>query len=111
MTDLRVENYTLPAAELGPENPLPHFRARQEHRTYKVAPLVSEEDRKYFGWHTGFRILPYRMQDGYRRERKDTTIQRSAETFYRLDDGRRPWVATLDGAGRGGGRPASENGS
>jgi len=73
-TGLRVEGYTLPAAELGPENPLPHFRARQEHGAYQVAPLVSEEDRKYFGWCTGFRILPYRMQDGYQREKKNTTF-------------------------------------
>ncbi|MCY3023765.1 MAG: DUF5107 domain-containing protein, partial [Planctomycetota bacterium] len=28
------------------------------------------EDRRYMGWRTGYRVLPYRLQDGYNREKR-----------------------------------------
>ncbi len=68
MTQLRVEPYILPAADLGPENPLPMFRAVDHDSHYDFDKLgIPEEDRPGWGWENGFRILPYRLQDGYDR--------------------------------------------
>jgi Domain of unknown function (DUF5107) len=74
-TTLRVEPYTLPAADVGPENPLPMFRGDREDNPPKMDSTVSEEDRRYLGWRTGWRCLPYRMQDGYNREKKPRTFE------------------------------------
>lgn len=69
MTQLRVEPYVIPAADLGPENPLPRFRDPVESPGPGDTELP-EEDREGLNWHTGFRVLPYRMQDGYNRVQK-----------------------------------------
>ena len=70
MTRLYATAYRLPAADLGPENPLPFFRAREEDVVVGVAPNVPLRDRRYLGWRVGWRVLPHRMQDGYSRERR-----------------------------------------
>jgi len=70
MTDLRIEAYVIPAADLGAENPLPIFRQTQQNMTVAIDPSVAEEDRKYLGWQTSYRVLPYRIQDGYNRAKK-----------------------------------------
>ncbi|NPV48105.1 MAG: DUF5107 domain-containing protein [Armatimonadetes bacterium] len=71
MTELRVEPYVMPAADLGPENPLPTFRDPQPDRAVDFeAHHIPEEDREGLGWQTGFRVLPYRIQDGYNRRRE-----------------------------------------
>jgi hypothetical protein len=70
MTELRAEPYILPAAEVGPENPLPNFRAPQyDSQIDPSAHSIPEEDCVGLGLATGFRVLPWRMQDGYTRER------------------------------------------
>jgi hypothetical protein len=70
MTELRFENYEIPAADLGGENPLPNFRHADENVPVQLDPLIPEEDRKYLGWRTAYRVLPYRMQDDYNRIKK-----------------------------------------
>lgn len=70
MTELRIEPYKIPAADLGPENPLPVFRAKKDDVEVAIHDSVPEEDRQYLGWQTGYRVLPYRMQDGYNREKR-----------------------------------------
>ncbi len=70
MTDLRCADYVIPAAELGAENPLPMFRQPKQNMTVAIDPSVAEADRKYLGWQTSYRVLPYRLQDGYNREKK-----------------------------------------
>ena len=69
MTTLTVEDYRLPAADVGPENPLPNFRGDQDSSIGPMDANVDEEVRRYTGWHTAFRVLPYRMQDGYSRKK------------------------------------------
>jgi tetratricopeptide (TPR) repeat protein len=64
------ENYTISAALLGPENPLPMFREREENKKYTADDSFDERERKYFGFQTGHRVLPYRMQSNYTRNRK-----------------------------------------
>ena len=70
MTELRIEPYEMPAADLGPENPLPVFRGADENGGQGVDDSVPEEDRRYMGWRTAFRVLPYRMQDQFNRKKK-----------------------------------------
>lgn len=70
MTELRIEAYEIPGADVGPENPLPMFRAEAEDRVVNVADGLPEEDRRYLGWRIGQRVLPHRMQDSYTRDRR-----------------------------------------
>lgn len=70
MTELRIEPYEIPAASLGPENPLPMFRAADANSAVSVDSSVPEQDRRHLGWRTGSRVLPYRMQDSYDRNRQ-----------------------------------------
>jgi hypothetical protein len=71
MTTLTVQPYRIPAAEMGPENPLPVFRATDaDSKIDFEANRVPADDRPNMGWQTGFRVLPYRMQDNYNRVRQ-----------------------------------------
>ena len=75
MTELRIEAVTLSGARLGEENPLPFFRDPAKHRRVKVNESVPAEKRDHLGWETAFRVLPYRMQDQYTRQREAVTFQ------------------------------------
>jgi len=75
MTDLRIENLTLPGAPLGEENPLPFFRDPSIHREIKVHEPFPAEKKAYLGWETAFRVLPYRMQDQYSRRREPLSFR------------------------------------
>ncbi len=74
-TTLRVEPYSLPAADVGPENPLPMFRGDNEDDVPKLDPAIPEAERRYLGWRTAWRCLPHRMQDGYSRDKKPRTFE------------------------------------
>ncbi|MCS7306464.1 MAG: DUF5107 domain-containing protein [Thermoguttaceae bacterium] len=69
-TTVRWEGYYLPAAELGPENPLPMFRGPREDETIRLDPAIPLEERRYLGWRVAWRCLPYRIQDGYNRKKQ-----------------------------------------
>jgi tetratricopeptide (TPR) repeat protein len=69
MTELRIELYKIPAADLGPENPLPVFRAETDDVEVSAHGSVPEEDRQYLGCGIGYRVLPYRMLDSFNRKR------------------------------------------
>lgn len=71
MTILKIENINLPAAELGPENPLPYFRHPDPDSKFTIDESVPREDSRYMGWATSFRVLPHRMQDSYGRKLTD----------------------------------------
>ncbi|HQK92437.1 MAG TPA: DUF5107 domain-containing protein [Armatimonadota bacterium] len=71
MTELRFEPYTIPAADIGPENPLPNFRSPQhDGKIDPAAHNIPPEDTDGLGLATGHRVLPWRMQDGYTRRRE-----------------------------------------
>src|SRR5436190_1655617 len=38
-------------------------------------PRATDEERKFVGWRSNRRILPYRVQDGYSRDRKPRTFR------------------------------------
>ncbi len=69
MTNLRIEPLTIPSALLGEENPLPYFRDEQTDQPFNAHDSIPLSERELAGWQTGFRVLPYRMQDNYTRER------------------------------------------
>jgi len=71
MTTINCNKYRIPAALPGPENPLPIFRDRKRNRDFSSDGNLSEEEKKYLGWETGFRVLPYKMQDSYSRDLHD----------------------------------------
>lgn len=73
MTTLRVEPLTMPGVELGAENPLPHFRERNPHRHVRMDAAMPEVKKTLLGAECGNRVLPYRMQDNYTRQRTPIT--------------------------------------
>ncbi|NLG96923.1 MAG: DUF5107 domain-containing protein [Chloroflexi bacterium] len=75
MTTLSTQTYILPGARLGDENPLPYFRDPAKDRVVETVEPFPEEKRAYLGWETAFRVLPYRMQDQYTREREQISFQ------------------------------------
>lgn len=69
MSDLRVEPYWMPAAEIGSRNPLPDIKTVQYvHSTVTIGEHVTEEQRKYIGFGGVQSILPYQLLDGYQRD-------------------------------------------
>lgn len=57
-------------AKLKGENPLPIFRDLQHYKDVRSDGSLSEKELDKFGYETGFRILPYTMQDRYDRNKK-----------------------------------------
>lgn len=75
MTSIRMEPWTMPAADIGALNPLPDIQTVQYvHSGITVSPRVSEEEKQYIGYGMVSSILPYQIQDGYTRERKMRTF-------------------------------------
>ncbi len=75
MTSIRMEPWTMLAADIGVLNPLPDIQTVQYvHSGVTVSPRVSEEEKKYIGYGMVPGILPYQIQDGYTRERKTRTF-------------------------------------
>lgn len=74
MTMLSTSIIELPAANLGPSNPLPALRVADPNGRVAWAESVPEADRARLGWETAFRALPYAMQDGYTRTRRPASI-------------------------------------
>jgi tetratricopeptide (TPR) repeat protein len=74
MTELTVLPLVIPGAPLGGENPLPYFRDPQVDRKVDAVGLPTGKS-QYLGWQTGFRVLPYRMQDQYSRQRQPIEFQ------------------------------------
>lgn len=72
---LTFQQLILPGAALGSENPLPMFRDRAFDRVVPVRDSVPIEKRDGLGRATGFRVLPYRLQDRYTRTRAPLSFQ------------------------------------
>ena len=76
MTELRFEGYTMPAADLGPLNPLPDLAGQPDaHANIQIDPSVTAEEAQYMGFGRIPGILPYMLQDGYNRVKKPRTFQ------------------------------------
>ncbi|MGL1890748.1 MAG: DUF5107 domain-containing protein [Spirochaetaceae bacterium] len=60
---------------LGRENPLPKFRSLEREMPLEHDETFLEKDKKLFGSETGFRVLPYSLQDSYTRDKKHIELQ------------------------------------
>ena len=70
MTTLRITTWTMPAADLGPDNPLPALRGERELHALDEGSNVPQEMVDSLIWGHPANILPYTRQDGYNRERR-----------------------------------------
>ena len=72
MSTLTWTTYTMPAASLGKENPLPDLKgAGDPHAQIAIdETTITPEEAKYIGWARVSTILPYTIQDGYNREKR-----------------------------------------
>lgn len=76
MSELRIETLSLPAADLGPENPLPPLKSgRDLHVMRDPIPGVPDEMLRNMAYGRVPNILPYTMQDGYNRQRRTRDFQ------------------------------------
>ncbi len=77
VTKMTRATLTVPAADLGPLNPLPDLKgAGDAHAAIPIdTETVSEEEARYMGWGRVHTILPYLLQDGYGRERRETALE------------------------------------
>ncbi len=75
MTQLYSHELTIPGAHLGDENPLPIFRNPDPNKQVNFQDSVPAHKRLLAGVDTGYRVLPYRMQDNYTRALQPLTFQ------------------------------------
>lgn len=72
MNTLEFVKFKIKGAELGELNCLPDIKNDSYiHAKINVSDDISEEDKKYIGKGMINTLLPYQIQDGYSRERKD----------------------------------------
>jgi tetratricopeptide (TPR) repeat protein len=98
MSELKIKTWSMPAADLGPENPFPPLLSNQElHIAQSVDPVVPGEIRQNMTYGHLPSILPYAMQDGYNRERKPRDFRAAVlendilSATFLLDLGGRLW--------------------
>ncbi len=70
MSELRFASLEMPAARMGPLNPLPALRKQGDGFRRTVNESIPPEDAKYMNWGMDFGPLPYRLQDDYDRSRE-----------------------------------------
>ncbi|MEY2847270.1 MAG: hypothetical protein RL076_2816 [Chloroflexota bacterium] len=73
MTTLTVVPLTMPGVHFNDENPLPRFRDDPAHRHVAVHESLPALKHHLLGHECGTRVLPYRMQDNYTRQRVPIT--------------------------------------
>ncbi|MBL8967734.1 MAG: DUF5107 domain-containing protein [Spirochaetaceae bacterium] len=73
-TGLRMEQYAIHGAELGPENPLAAYRDPAVDGRAFARDEVPAAKREGLGSECAFRVLPFRTQDGYTRARKPLAL-------------------------------------
>lgn len=107
MSELRIETLTIPAADLGPENPLPPFKSgRDLHALSEPIPGVSDEMRRNMAYGHVPNVLPYTMQDGYTRELKPCDFRvavlenETLRATFMLELGGRLWSLEHKPSGR-----------
>ncbi|KPL06663.1 hypothetical protein AMJ86_07595 [bacterium SM23_57] len=97
MSELRLETYCIPAAELGPENPLPPLHTGKDLHAIAAGPDIPAEMIRNMAYGHLPNILPYSMQDGYSRERQSRNFRAAVlenETLkatFLLEFGGRLW--------------------
>ncbi len=78
MSELRYEKRIMPAADLGPDNPLPPLQSTRDIHTEKKPPEIPgipDEILRNMAYGHIPNILPYTIQDGYTRHREPREFQ------------------------------------
>ena len=69
---IRLEKYSIPSAPMGEDNHMPDIgNISYIHAGYRCTERVSDEEKKYIGKGMINTMIPYKIQDGYGRERKN----------------------------------------
>jgi tetratricopeptide (TPR) repeat protein len=69
MSELRFETYSMPAADLGPENPLPPLASKKDVHAMVTGPDIPPEMARNMVYGHLPNIMPYSVQDNYTRTR------------------------------------------
>jgi hypothetical protein len=104
---LYLDTLTMPAASLGPENPLPAPRPLASvAEGVDPDPIVPAEARRYLGWGCDTGTLPYRLLDGYDRTRQPRPFKTAVleneilRATFLLELGGRLWSLVHKPSGR-----------
>jgi hypothetical protein len=107
MSELRIKRWSMLAADLGPENPLPPLRTELDlYVSQGVDPSIPDEMLKNMAYGHVPSILPYTMQDRYTRQRhpRDFRVAVLENEFLRamflLELGGRLWSLVHKPSGR-----------
>lgn len=106
VSELRIENWSMPAADLGLENPLPPLRTGEELHAVENVPGIPDEMLKSMAYGRPPSTLPYTIQDGYTRCRhpRDFRVVVLENEFLRaaflLEFGGRLWSLLHKPSGR-----------
>ncbi len=106
MSELRIENWSMPAADLGEENPLPPLQAARELHAIESAAGIPEEMLRNMAYGHLPNILPYSIQDGYGRQlvRRDFRVavleNELLRAMFLLELGGRLWSLVHKATGR-----------
>lgn len=105
MSSLRFEQLVMPGADIGPENPLPDLMPFCNKKA-GFRCEVPAEDGLNLNYGTVPGILPYKIQDGYDRNKKDKTLRVAVlendrlKAVFLLEYGGRLWSLVYKPEGR-----------
>ncbi|MDC7234398.1 MAG: hypothetical protein PQJ58_14290, partial [Spirochaetales bacterium] len=71
---IKTEKLNIPGTLPDKANRLPRFKSVNREHPVKGDGSFRDEDRIHLGYETGFRVLPYLMQDSYSREKEDLEL-------------------------------------
>lgn len=106
MEALSIKTLTMPAAELGPENPLPEISPNRFAKKLEYPPDLPDEMLENFALRKPSSSLPYSIQDGYSRRLQDREFKVAVlennilEATFLLEFGGRLWSLLHKPSGR-----------
>ncbi len=106
MSTVRLSTLTLPAADLGPANPLPPLTSAELPTAAPRVAGAGEDMARNLGYGKVHSILPYTVQDGYSRELVETALTTAVvendvlRAEFLLDHGGRMWSLVHRPTGR-----------
>lgn len=106
MSELRLSTLEMPAADLGPENPLPSLALPPRGTGPKFDSSVPESERLHFGYGHVAGCLPHRVQDQYDRRKRPRALKTAVleneilRAIFLLEYGGRLWSLVHKPSGR-----------